>query len=211
MSGAPDVGLIIAVKRLADAKTRLAPVFAAGNREHVVLAMLLDTITAARSVGALLSITIVTPDETAAAAARELGADVLPDPTPGSDPDPLNSAIRAAAATVVSRTPNIAVLQGDLPALRSVELEEALAQARSHRRSFVADRHGSGTAALFAFGGPVEPRFGADSAHRHRDSGAIELTRPWPGLRCDIDTPEDLAAAERLGVGAETAEALRRR
>ena len=40
--------------------------------------------------------------------------------------------------------------------------------------------------------------------------GPVELTGPWPGLRCDIDTPEDLAAAERLGVGAATAEALRR-
>ena len=210
MSGAPDVGLVIAVKRLADAKTRLAPVFAGGGREHVVLAMLLDTIAAARAVSALHSITIVTPDETAAAAARGLGAEVLPDPTPSSDPDPLNSAILAAAAAVAVRTPNIAVLQGDLPALRSVELEEALTQGRSHRRSFVADRHGSGTAALFAFGSPLDPRFGADSAHRHRESGAVELTGPWPGLRCDIDTPEDLAAAERLGVGAATAEALRR-
>ncbi|MFN8043745.1 MAG: 2-phospho-L-lactate guanylyltransferase [Mycobacterium sp.] len=210
MSGAPDVGLVIAVKRLADAKTRLAPVFAGGSREHVVLAMLLDTIAAARAVSALHSITIVTPDETAAAAARGLGAEVLPDPTPSSDPDPLNSAILAAAAAVAGRAPNIAVLQGDLPALRSVELEEALTQGRSHRRSFVADRHGSGTAALFAFGSPLDPRFGADSAHRHRDSGAVELTGPWPGLRCDIDTPEDLAAAERLGVGAATAEALRR-
>ncbi|HMZ15683.1 MAG TPA: 2-phospho-L-lactate guanylyltransferase [Mycobacterium sp.] len=210
MSGAPDVGLVIAVKRLADAKTRLAPVFAGGSREHVVLAMLLDTIAAARAVSALHSITIVTPDETAAAAARGLGAEVLPDPTPSSDPDPLNSAILAAAAAVAGRTPNIAVLQGDLPALRSVELEEALTQGRSHRRSFVADRHGSGTAALFAFGSPLDPRFGADSAHRHRESGAVELTGPWPGLRCDIDTPEDLAAAERLGVGAATAEALRR-
>ncbi|TXI52443.1 MAG: 2-phospho-L-lactate guanylyltransferase [Mycobacterium sp.] len=210
MSGAPDVGLVIAVKRLADAKTRLAPVFAGGSREHVVLAMLLDTIAAARAVSALHSITIVTPDETAAAAARGLGAEVLPDPTPSSDPDPLNSAILAAAAAVAGRAPNIAVLQGDLPALRSLELEEALTQGRSHRRSFVADRHGSGTAALFAFGSPLDPRFGADSAHRHRDSGAVELTGPWPGLRCDIDTPEDLAAAERLGVGAATAEALRR-
>ena len=78
------------------------------------------------------------------------------------------------------------------------------------KKHFVADRHGSGTAALFAFGSPLDPRFGADSAHRHRDSGAVELTGPWPGLRCDIDTPEDLAAAERLGVGAATAEALRR-
>ena len=210
MSGAPDVGLVIAVKRLADAKTRLASVFAGGSREHLVLAMLRDTIAAARAVSVLHSITIVTPDETAAAAARGLGAEVLPDPTPSSDPDPLNSAILAAAAAVGGRAPNIAVLQGDLPALRSVELEEALTQGRSHRRSFVADRHGSGTAALFAFGSPLDPRFGADSAHRHRDSGAVELTGPWPGLRCDIDTPEDLAAAERLGVGAATAEALRR-
>lgn len=210
MSGAPDVGLIIAVKRLANAKTRLAPVFTAGARERVVLAMLVDTIAAARAVGALHSITVVTPDETAAAAARELGAEVLPDPTPQSDPDPLNNALLAAYAAVVTQVPNMAVLQGDLPALRTLELDEALTQARSHRRSFVADRHGSGTAALFAFGSPMDPRFGPDSARRHRDSGAVELTSPWPGLRCDIDTPDDLVAAEQLGVGAATKEAIRR-
>lgn len=210
MSGAPDVGLIIAVKRLADAKTRLAPMFAGGNRERVVLAMLLDTIAAARAVTAVHSITIVTPDDTATAAVRALGAEVLPDPTPASHPDPLNNAILVASAAVATRTPNIAVLQGDLPALRTIELEEALAQARSHARSFVADRHGNGTAALFAFGAPLDPRFGTDSAHRHRDSGAVELTPAWPGLRCDIDTPEDLAAARRLGVGAATAEAITR-
>ena len=40
-TGAPaDVGLVIAVKRLAAAKTRLAPVFSAATRESVVLAML---------------------------------------------------------------------------------------------------------------------------------------------------------------------------
>lgn len=211
MSGAPDVGLIIAVKRLANAKTRLSPVFTAGTRERVVLAMLVDTITAARAVSALHSITVVTPDETAAAAAHELGAAVLPDPTPASDPDPLNSAIRAACAAVVVETPNIAVLQGDLPALQSLELDEALTRARSHHRSFVADRHASGTAALFAFGSPLDPRFGSDSARRHRDSGAVELTPLWPGLRCDIDTPDDLVAAQRLGVGAATTEAIRRR
>ena len=35
-----------------------------------------------------------------------------------------------------------------------------------------------------------------------------ELTGPWPGLRCDIDTPADLAVARRLGVGAATARAI---
>lgn len=210
MSGEPDVGLIIAVKRLANAKTRLAPVFAAGARERVVLAMLVDTIRAALGVAALRSVTIVTPDETASAAAAALGATVLADPTPPSHPDPLNTAVLAAWSAVTSQTPNVVVLQGDLPALQTHELSEAVQQARSHRRSFVADRHASGTSALFSFGAPLDPRFGRDSARRHRESGAVELSGGWPGLRCDIDTPEDLEAARRLGVGPATAEAIGR-
>ena len=46
-SSEADIGLVIAVKRLTAAKTRLAPVFSAATREGVVLAMLIDTITAA--------------------------------------------------------------------------------------------------------------------------------------------------------------------
>jgi len=208
MSAGPDVGLIIAVKRLSQAKTRLAPVFADGVREQVVLAMLVDTITAAQGVAAVHSITVVTPDETAAAAVRDLGADVLADPTPPGHPDPLNTAVAAAWTAVTNHTPNAVVLQGDLPALRSVELGEALAQARTHPRSFVTDRHGTGTSALFAFGVPLDPRFGAQSAAWHRDSGAVELSGDWPGLRCDIDTPDDLQQARQLGVGDATAQAL---
>jgi 2-phospho-L-lactate guanylyltransferase len=211
MSGAADIGVIIAVKRLAAAKTRLSPVFSAGARERVVLAMLIDTITAARAVNAVQSITVVTPDDTAAAAARELGAAVLFDSTPPTEPDPLNTAVRFAWATVSKHTANTVVLQGDLPALQTDELAEALSQARSHRRSFVADRHGSGTAALFAFGAPLDPLLGRDSARRHRDSGAVELTGAWPGLRCDIDTVEDLQSARVLGVGAATTRAIAHR
>lgn len=206
--GAGDVALIIAVKRLSAAKTRLAPVFSARTREAVVLAMLMDTLTAAGRVRALGSITVITPDDAAAAAAAELGADVLADPTPEGHPDPLNNAIAAAEGALRGSFANIVALQGDLPALQTQELTEAIAAARPHRRSFVADRLATGTAALFAFGGPLEPRFGSDSSARHRSSGAIELTGAWPGLRCDVDTPADLAAARRLGVGAATARAV---
>ncbi|BBZ74318.1 2-phospho-L-lactate guanylyltransferase [Mycobacterium paraseoulense] len=203
-----DIALIIAVKRLAAAKTRLAPVFSARTRENVVLAMLIDTLTAAGRVGSLGSITVITPDEAAAAAATQLGADVLSDPTPDGHGDPLNNAIAAAERAVADSYPNVVVLQGDLPALQTQELAEAIAAARQHRRSFVADRLATGTAALFAFGAALDPQFGADSSARHRRSGAIELTGAWPGLRCDVDTPDDLAAARRLGVGTATARAL---
>jgi 2-phospho-L-lactate guanylyltransferase len=202
-----DVALVIAVKRLTAAKTRLAPIFSADTREAVVLAMLVDTIAAASAVAA---VTVVTPDDVAADAARQLGAQVLTDPTPQGHRNPLNNAITTAEAALRETTPNIVVLQGDLPALQPQELSEAITAARTYRRSFVGDRHGTGTAALFAFGVPLDPRFGSDSAQRHRHSGAIELTGAWPGLRCDIDTPDDLMVARRLGVGPATAQAIAR-
>ncbi|KUI28144.1 2-phospho-L-lactate guanylyltransferase [Mycobacterium sp. IS-1496] len=200
-----DVAVVVAVKRLAAAKTRLAPIFAPGDRETVVLAMLVDTVAAAAAVA---SVTVVTPDPAAADAARALGAQVLDDPTPAGHPDPLNNALRAAEAVVRTVTPNVVALQGDLPALRARELSEAIAAARARPRSFVGDRHGTGTSALFAFGVPLDPRFGPDSAEQHRRSGAVELTGSWPGLRYDIDTPDDLLAARRLGVGTQTARAV---
>lgn len=205
VAGAPvDVGLIIAVKRLRAAKTRLAPLFSGPVREEVVLAMLVDTITAASAVPMVTSITVVTPDAVAAEAARNLGARVLVDPTPDGHDDPLNAALRAAETAVRDRHANVGVLQGDLPALQPRELARALASARTHSRSFVGDRHGTGTAALFAFGAALDPTFGPESARRHGDSGAIALTGGWPGLRCDIDTPDDLVAALELGVGTAT-------
>jgi 2-phospho-L-lactate guanylyltransferase len=203
-----DVGLILAVKRLTAAKTRLAPVFSAPTREMIVLAMLVDTLSAAAGVSSVRRITVVTPDDVAAAAAADLGAQVLNDPTPDGHPDPLNNAIAAAERVVSESVSNIVVLQGDLPALQTHELAEAIAAARQHERSFVADRLGTGTAALCAFGAALEPRFGPDSSAQHRRSGAIELTGAWPGLRCDIDTPDDLAVARRLGMGPATNRAV---
>jgi 2-phospho-L-lactate/phosphoenolpyruvate guanylyltransferase len=206
--GPGDVGVIMAVKRLAVAKTRLAPVFSPSTRERVVLAMLVDTLSAAARVESVRSITVVTPDDVAAAAAAGLGANVLPDPTPQGHPDPLNNAIAAAERVVAEDVANLVVLQGDLPALQPQELSEAILAARTHQRSFVVDRLGTGTAALWAFGVALDPRFGTDSAARHRNSGGVELTGAWPGLRCDIDTPADLAVARHLGVGAATRRVL---
>lgn len=203
-----DVGVVIAVKRLAAAKTRLAPMLSAPDREDVVLAMLLDTIAAAMAVPAVRTVVVVTPDRVAAEAAEQAGARALVDPTPDGHADPLNNALTAAAELVGSEGPNIVALQGDLPALQPYELAEAITAARGAGRSFVADRHGDGTSALLAFAVPLDPLFGAGSAHRHRRSGAVELGGRWPGLRCDIDTREDLVAAQVIGVGPATTKAI---
>lgn len=208
--GPTQLGLVIAVKRLQEAKTRLAPMFLGSARQSLVLAMLADTIAAAMAAPAVNSVTVVTPDDVVAGAAADLGALVVLDPTPLEHRDPLNSAICVAETVVRGSTSNVVVLQGDLPALRSSEITSAIAAAGAHGRSFIGDRHGTGTVALFGFGVPLNPMFGRDSARRHARSGAVQLVGEWPGLQCDVDTPDDLSTAQRLGVGRATPRAVGR-
>jgi 2-phospho-L-lactate guanylyltransferase len=72
-------------------------------------------------------------------------------------------------------------------------------------RAFVADSAGTGTTLLAAASpAALSPSYGPGSRARHLDGGAVELTGP-PALRRDVDTPDDLRDALRLGVGTRTA------
>jgi len=234
----PDaVHAVIAVKHLDRAKSRLADRLPAGERSRLVLAMLSDTVAATLAAG-LGSVTVVTPDQRGATVVRELGAAVHPDPStatpadtarPHSDSDGLNTALASAAAAVRERygAVDLLALQADLPAVHADELRTMLAAAPGTGRSVIVDHTGRGTAALLvraarhthaadslapsAAGDAAAllPRFGADSARRHRESGAVELGGHWPGLRLDVDTAEDLDRALSLGVGTATAALLR--
>jgi 2-phospho-L-lactate guanylyltransferase len=104
----------------------------------------------------------------------------------------------------------VATVSADLPAVRAEHLEAALAAVPPGGRGFVIDVTGTGTTLLAAaVGVPLGPAYGAGSRDGHLRSGAVELPAA-PGLRLDVDTPDDLAAALRLGVGAATAAAARR-
>ncbi|SNS30459.1 2-phospho-L-lactate guanylyltransferase [Rhodococcoides kyotonense] len=207
--------VVIAVKHLATAKTRLADSFSEADRARLVVAMLRDTIHAARAVDAVGSITVVTPDPTVAEVAVELGARVVDDPAADDDEDSadrLNSAFAAAVTSARSEGElDIIVLQADLPALRPGELAQAYESAGPASRSVVTDHHGTGTAALIlkAGAGDFTPLFGPASASRHRQSGAHDLDGHWPGLRLDVDTIDDVRQALSLGVGTATTEVLR--
>ncbi|MFI6956568.1 2-phospho-L-lactate guanylyltransferase [Nocardia sp. NPDC050408] len=209
-AGLGEVAIVIAMKRLEEAKTRLSPTYSAAHRSTLVIGMLTDTIEAVLAARAVESVLVVTADETAAGAARDAGARILRDPTPRGHADPLNAAIRTAEKAVRDRAPNVAVLHGDLPALRGGELEDAIAAASAYGRSFVRDRHGTGTSTLFAFGTELNPAFGLGSPLRHIATGAADLGGDWPGLRCDVDTPADLQHALGLGVGRATRRAAHR-
>jgi 2-phospho-L-lactate guanylyltransferase len=110
-------------------------------------------------------------------------------------------------AAAAPRGAGVASLGADLPALRSDQLDAALAAARQlGTRAFVADAMGTGTTLLAAPAGTrLEPAYGVGSATRHADRGAHPLSTPWPTLRQDVDTAADLAAARLLGLGPRTA------
>ena len=195
--------LVLPVKRLALAKTRLGAPYA-GLREELALAFALDTSAAALASPLVASVHVVTDDARAADALAELGVAVC-----GDDPDDgLNAALQHGAAQAAAARPGAAVgtLAADLPALRPSELTAALRTAALHDRGFVRDAHGTGTTLLLArVPGDLRPMFGPGSAARHEASGAHELAgQTLSSLRRDVDTADDLDLALRLGVGPRT-------
>ncbi|MET7818239.1 2-phospho-L-lactate guanylyltransferase [Micromonospora zamorensis] len=199
----PRWAVVVPVKHLAAAKSRLRGALSGVPHEELALALAADTLRAVLACPAVAEVLVVTDDARVAAAGLGAGARVLPD---GPDAG-LNAAFRHGAAGTTAGW--VAGLTADLPALRPAELAGALLAAQNGRegvRRFVSDAPGTGTVLLAAPPGvPLDPRFGVGSALAHAASGALPLTGDWPSLRRDVDTAADLAAAARLGLGPRTA------
>lgn len=214
--------LVVPVKAFSAAKTRLGPAVPAEARAALARAFALDTIIAARAARGVERVIVVTgevdlgsPLPTGVELVRESGAADGAGPTgpagasaPGGLTAAIDDGIRAARADGLVP---VAVLLGDLPSLRTSELECALEAASRHPLAFIADADGTGTTlATAAEGAGLRPAFGEQSASRHREAGFADLSgsAPFTTLRRDVDTVEALEQALRLGVGAHTAEVV---
>ena len=198
--------IVVPVKEARLAKTRLhtpAPL----SRPELARAIALDTLEAVCRALPPADVVTVTSDEVVAATLAGLGVVVIPDPGTG-----LNGAINAGLAAATrgpdNGTVGLAVLLGDLPALRPEDLIAALALCAAHERAFLPDLEGTGTVLLTGAPGTLlRPRFGSGSAQRHAQD-AVTLTPELPRLRQDVDDLAALAAAVALGVGPRTARVL---
>lgn len=190
--------LLVPIKPPARGKTRLSGV-PAEARSELARAFALDSLEAVLAADRVGAVLVVTDDATLAGEAVALGATAIPD---GVSED-LNATLVQAAAEAHRRWPALvpAALCGDLPALRSAELDEALAGAPP---AYVADASGTGTTLYTAAYDAFSPGFGPDSARVHEAGGATAVPGELVGLRRDVDTLEDLAEARRLGLGART-------
>jgi 2-phospho-L-lactate guanylyltransferase len=197
-----SIDLVVPIKRLDRAKSRLRGALDADHAE-LVLALLLDTVTAAVRAEGVRRVLVVCEDTRVPAALRGTGVDCVDERgLPG-----LNAALSFGAGVLRERDAHgvVGALQADLPALRPADLAAAVAVAGG-RRAFCADRPGTGTTLLLsAAGGPLEPLFGPGSARAHAGSGAVPIGSGLDSLRCDVDTAGDLAVAAGLGLGPRTA------
>jgi 2-phospho-L-lactate guanylyltransferase len=209
--------VVIPVKVLARAKSRLG-VLAGSRRPELALAMAADTACAVLGCPEVSQVLVVTSDEVVrgflaplgVAVVGEEGVPAIADAPRGELEDRLNAALVHGAGVAARQWPasGIAALSADLPALRPAELSRALraAAAVSGGAAFVADEQGVGTTLYAVAPGAVfRPMFGGASRRRHAAGGVCELLLDGiPGLRRDVDTPEDLRTAVTLGAGTRT-------
>ncbi|PZU47615.1 MAG: 2-phospho-L-lactate guanylyltransferase [Microbacterium sp.] len=204
---------MIPVKPLQDGKSRLGAPGAA--RAELALAIALDTIAAVAAAGGVGEVVVVTADDAVADAVGSLSCGVgvlacsvavriVREPRAAG----IDAALALAAGIVGSGVPR-ASLPGDLAALRPEELASALRLAGEHDRAVVADADGTGTTLLTARTGVAwRSAYGPGSFARHIALGAHALALPADsGLRRDLDTPAQLAAAA-ASVGPRTAAAV---
>ena len=193
---------MVPIKRLDRAKSRLRGAVP-GAHADLVLALLVDTVTAALEAEGVRQVLVVCEDDRVPAALRGTGAECVDERGLAG----LNAALSFGAGVLRERDRRgvVGALQADLPALRPKELAEAVALAEG-RRAFCADRPGTGTTLLLtAAGGALRPAFGPGSAAAHAASGAVAVGAGLDSLRCDVDTAADLAAAAELGLGRRSA------
>ncbi len=197
-STGPAHVVLLPVKPPARGKSRLSDVDPAARAE-LARAFALDTVEACLAAERVAAVLVVTDDAALWRSVTEVGATALPDGVSGD----LNGTLVQAAAEAARRWPGSTpvALCGDLPALRPVDLDTALAVPSP---AYVADATGAGTTLYVAPYDAFAPAFGPGSAGAHAAAGATAVEGELVSLRRDVDTREDLAEALRLGLGPRT-------
>ena len=186
--------VIVPMKPLPEAKTRLRRHIPPDICDALVLFMLERVLTAVR-IGAKRwgSCVVVGGDAAIRRVAEAAGADWAPERAPG-----LNEAVRLAMQDAYAEGEDAAVyLPGDLPLIKEWNVFEILYAGRMLKRpAGVPAAVGGGTNALLIPAGiEMELHFGEDSYAKHREAakraGARIRTLKYPNVMVDIDTEAD--------------------
>jgi 2-phospho-L-lactate guanylyltransferase len=183
--------IVVPVKPLAQAKSRLGTALSAGERAEVMRRLLGRVIAAAREVA---PVSVVTADADIAARSRVLGADVIDEGAVlGLDAAArlgVDHARRGGERTVM-------ILAADLPDVTAEALRAMIAWTRRGAVVIAPSRDGGTNALILSPCLDFRFAYGPDSFTRHRGEtkrlGLEVVVHESPALRVDIDWPEDLS------------------
>jgi 2-phospho-L-lactate/phosphoenolpyruvate guanylyltransferase len=180
-----DAHVLVPVKRLADAKSRLSKVLSMKEREELMLEMLLRVVPAIREAD-VGPITIVSSGDAWATEAGVYDDGGLP----------WNAALAAAMRDVVTE-PIAAVIVADVPLVTADEVRAFVAATPERGMAIARARDGGTNAVSMRPPGVVATHFGEQQSaavHAQATAAAGLAARivDLPGLAFDVDTPADL-------------------
>lgn len=186
--------IVIPVKPLADAKSRLGSVLSPSQRVQVVCDLLDRALQAAL---ATAPVSVVTADPAVTMRARAAGADVIEEARASG----LNAAVGLAAHLLyVTNEDVMFVLVADLPEITAEALAEMAARWRPGTMVIAPSSDGGTNALLLAPGAAFAFAYGPDSFARHcanaTEAGLTVVVHDRRVLRLDLDRPQDLAQWE---------------
>jgi 2-phospho-L-lactate guanylyltransferase len=197
---APEIWAVVPVKRMAEAKQRLADVLPPEVRQELALAMLEDVLHALAAVSGIAGIALATADIGATGIAHRFGASVWRE----NARDGHTAAIAAAARRLASQGAAMLTVPADIPLVQPDDLEAVLRASRSSPAFTIvpARDHRGSNAVLCSPADAVALRFGDDSFLPHvaaAQAAGIEPTvLRLPRIALDLDRREDLAAFLRI-------------
>ncbi len=195
--------LVIPMKDLSRAKSRLAEILPPTARRDLVLEMLrrvlatllpgTDHHKAEETLSAIECVWIMSADPTILALTTELGAHPLHDPTAD-----LNTALEWARTVVTAAGADaLLILPADVPRITHADLAGLTASLHTGAALVITpDRAGHGTNALgLLLPSPLPFQFGSNSFAQHLEAahrlGLTAQVYTSPTLALDVDTPED--------------------
>ena len=199
--------VIVPHRGVADGKSRLAGVLDAAARRALNVWLLERTLRVMQqAAGDQPRCLVVSPCADTLALARAAGAQTLLENT-GVPSQSLNAALSQAAAHAATLgAQRLLILPADLPRLDAAALQAMLAlpaHANANDMVIAADRHGSGTNALWVSAAVRDFAFGKASYAQHAALAEARGGRVLPcthaALAFDLDTPEDFALWARSG------------
>lgn len=196
-----SVWVIIPVKPLVRAKSRLSPLLSSEQRMQLAENLLRHVIATVRSVPEIAGTLVISRDSKALAIAREGGAHTVQE---SGTPELNNALMRATSVVRGWRGAAVFVLPADLPLLNPADVRGVLDLGQEENTVVIAtDERQDGTnAMLIRPPGLIPYAYGPGSFHRHvalaREAGATVRVYRSEQLMLDIDMPDDLENYYRI-------------